>query len=154
MMTPPCHLIAAWIALEDIGPDCGPLTYVPGSHRLPYFQFEPGQYWFSHGTYGDAEALAAAEWDLQHCRDNGLETETFTCRKGDVLLWHHSLLHGGMAVANPALSRRSFVVHYSTLAYMKEVKAWYGVGDNREFLSSTTIRELNGNHGFRSPLAS
>ena len=32
------HMIAAWIALEDIGPDCGPLIYVPGSHRLPYFE--------------------------------------------------------------------------------------------------------------------
>ena len=30
------YLTAAWIAFEDIDPDCGPLVYYPGSHRLPY----------------------------------------------------------------------------------------------------------------------
>lgn len=29
----PGQLVAAWIALEDIHPDSGPLQYVPGSHR-------------------------------------------------------------------------------------------------------------------------
>ena len=29
------YLAAAWIAFEDIHPDCGPLVYYPGSHRLP-----------------------------------------------------------------------------------------------------------------------
>ena len=38
--TPPSHLLAAWIALEDIGPGCGPLSYIPGSHKIPYFEFE------------------------------------------------------------------------------------------------------------------
>ena len=32
---PPSALVAAWIALEDIHPESGPLVYVPGSHRLP-----------------------------------------------------------------------------------------------------------------------
>ena len=30
------YLTAAWIAFEDIHPDCGPLVYYPGSHKLPY----------------------------------------------------------------------------------------------------------------------
>ncbi len=30
------YLSAAWIAFEDIHPDCGPLVYYPGSHKLPY----------------------------------------------------------------------------------------------------------------------
>ena len=39
---PPSHLLASWVALEDIAPDSGPLAYVPKSHRLPWFEFEPG----------------------------------------------------------------------------------------------------------------
>ena len=30
------NLIAVWIALEDLTPECGPLHYYPGSHKLPY----------------------------------------------------------------------------------------------------------------------
>ena len=152
VMTPPSHLVAAWIALEDAGPHCGPLTYVPGSHRLPYYEFEPGQYRYRHGVYGDAEALAAAAWEQERCRESGLEPVTLTCKKGDVLLWHHSLLHGGRTVEDQNLTRKSFVVHYSTKSSMVEIQNMYGVGANQEIKSSTTLHELNGNFGFRSPL--
>ncbi len=30
-------LLGVWIALEDIGPEQGPLHYYPGSHKLPYY---------------------------------------------------------------------------------------------------------------------
>ena len=30
-------LAAAWIAMEDIDPNSGPLVYYPKSHRLPHF---------------------------------------------------------------------------------------------------------------------
>jgi phytanoyl-CoA hydroxylase len=30
----PSQLCAAWVALEDISPDSGPLAYIPGSHTL------------------------------------------------------------------------------------------------------------------------
>ena len=37
----PFNLAAAWVALEDVHPDSGPLQYVPGSHMIEqyvYFQ--------------------------------------------------------------------------------------------------------------------
>ena len=37
--SPRSHLLAIWFALEDVHPNSGPLSYVPGSHRLPYFRF-------------------------------------------------------------------------------------------------------------------
>ena len=73
--SPPSHLIGAWIALEDIGADCGPLTYVAGSHELPYYQFSPGEYRVQHGTHGPEEIRAAEEFDLDQCRRAGLEPE-------------------------------------------------------------------------------
>ncbi len=39
---PPLNMCAAWVALEDITPDSGPLLYAPGSHRLPWYEFEAG----------------------------------------------------------------------------------------------------------------
>ena len=29
-------MCGAWVALEDISADSGPLVYFPGSHRMPY----------------------------------------------------------------------------------------------------------------------
>jgi ectoine hydroxylase-related dioxygenase (phytanoyl-CoA dioxygenase family) len=42
----------------------------------------------------------------------GLERRTFLPRKGDVLIWAADLAHGGSAVTDPALTRRSLVGHY------------------------------------------
>ncbi len=156
-MTPPSHLLAAWIALEDIGPDCGPLIYLPGSHRLPYYQYEPGRYTFDFAKDGDKETMASQEWDQKKCSAAGLELETLTCKRGDVLIWHHSLLHGGSYPTDPDLTRKSFVVHYSTQASMKKVLNSYLLptadGDEAPVvMSSERVLERDGCHGFDSPL--
>lgn len=33
-------------------------------------------------------------------------------RKGDILLWHGMLIHGGTKINNPALTRKSMVIHF------------------------------------------
>lgn len=157
-MTPPSHLLAAWIALEDIGPDCGPLIYLPGSHRLPYYQYEPGRYAFDFSKDGDAESLASQKWDQERCASAGLELETLTCPRGHVLIWHHSLLHGGSYPTDPELTRKSFVVHYSTLSSMDKVLNSYlepsenGGEEVPRVLESRRVLERDGCHGFDSPL--
>ncbi len=40
------------------------------------------------------------------------EPRHFTARAGDVLFWHHNLLHGGSPIARPDSTRRSLVAHY------------------------------------------
>jgi len=120
-MKPPAHLAAAWIALEDVSPDCGPLVYVPGSHKLPYYEFSPGRYFFDR-TRDDNDSIRRAEaWDAERCREKGLEPLPFLAKKGEVLIWHHSLLHGGSLPKRPELTRKSFVVHFTSLATMPEV---------------------------------
>src|SRR6185295_12281770 len=81
---PPSHLIAAWFALEDVDPESGPLVYVPGSHRLPYYQFEPGQFLFDQSRYGPNEAEAMAAFDRARCAAAGLEAEPLLCPRGTV----------------------------------------------------------------------
>ncbi|MEP7010411.1 MAG: phytanoyl-CoA dioxygenase family protein [Acidobacteriota bacterium] len=157
---PPSHLIAAWIALEDIHPDSGPLVYMPGSHRLPYYQFAPGEFLFDQSRYGPAETQAMAEHDRRQCAAAGLEPETLVCPKGEVLLWHSSLLHGGSAVADPDRTRKSFVVHFSSADRYKlrrqGIVEFLNDGDQRverhRILETEEILERPGARGFASPM--
>ena len=157
---PPSHLVAAWIALEDIHPDSGPLVYVPGSHRLPYFQFAPGEFLFDQSRYGPAEAEAMAEHDRTQCAAAGLAPETLLCPRGEVLLWHSSLLHGGSAVVDPARTRKSFVVHFSSADRYKlrrqGIVEFLSDGEERlerhRILETEEILERPGARGFASPM--
>jgi ectoine hydroxylase-related dioxygenase (phytanoyl-CoA dioxygenase family) len=38
--------------------------------------------------------------------------KSFTAEPGDVLLWHHNLMHGGSAIEREGATRRSLVAHY------------------------------------------
>jgi hypothetical protein len=106
------YLTAAWIAFEDIHPDCGPLVYYPGSHRLPYLfskdvgisvdDFKREGYGPYHARYEPKICELVAE----------REPHYFHARKGDVLIWHANLIHGGSARKNLELSRRSVVCHF------------------------------------------
>ncbi len=109
------HLMAAWIALEDIDEDAGALVYVPGSHRLPYFEFAPGEYRFDGRTMAH-RVDEAINFDEQQCAGAGLRPHAFTARRGEVLIWHAGLRHGGSPVRRAGATRRSFVVHFSSRA--------------------------------------
>jgi ectoine hydroxylase-related dioxygenase (phytanoyl-CoA dioxygenase family) len=108
------YLTAAWIAFEDIDPDCGPLVYYPGSHRLPYvFSKDVGitEQDFKKDGYKPYHARYEP-----HIRDlvesNNLDPHYFHAKKGDVLIWHANLVHGGSARRNLQLSRKSAVCHF------------------------------------------
>jgi ectoine hydroxylase-related dioxygenase (phytanoyl-CoA dioxygenase family) len=106
------YLIAIWVALEDVSPESGPVYYYPGSHRLPYLMSE------------DLDArsgllFVAKDKDDEYKRRliAGVEQATiepvdFLAEKGDVLIWHANLVHGGNAIARNGATRRSLVAHY------------------------------------------
>ena len=108
------YLTAAWIAFEDIHPDCGPLVYYPGSHRLPYLfskevgiseeEFKLRRYEAYHEKYEPRIRQEITEY--------GLEPHYFHARKGDVLIWHANLIHGGSMRRNIQLSRKALVCHF------------------------------------------
>jgi hypothetical protein len=112
--TPPWHLLAAWVALEDIDPRSGVLAYVPGSHRLPYYRFANGDYRHDASHHSEADDRAMADFDQAQCDAAGLALERFVPKRGSALIWHHSLLHGGPRAEDPDLTRKSFVVHFTT----------------------------------------
>jgi hypothetical protein len=46
------------------------------------------------------------------CVERALEQRLFRPRRGDVLLWHADLAHGGSPIVTPGLTRKSLVTHY------------------------------------------
>lgn len=159
--SPPSHLVGAWIALEDIRPESGPLTYVPGSHRLPYYEVEPGEYRFNHAVHGPEAVEASQRFDLEQCDRHGLRAESFTPRRGEVLLWHASLLHGGSERRDPTSTRKSLVIHFSTKADYRRLRQTVrvcppGSADGPEAPSrvfgTDRLLESDGCYGFDNPL--
>ncbi|MEM7351822.1 MAG: phytanoyl-CoA dioxygenase family protein [Acidobacteriota bacterium] len=150
------HMIAAWIALEDISPDCGPLTYIPGSHRLPYFETAPGDYRFDAQRMGPELVERGMAWEADQRRRHGLEPQAFTPKQGEVLLWHASLAHGGSEVRDETLTRQSFVVHYSTRSTY-DVRS-IGIAepvageDQWQVLETHELIEHQGCRGFQNPM--
>jgi ectoine hydroxylase len=106
------YLIASWMALEDIDEGSGLLQYYPGSHRLKYLMsedYESGnnKLFIGSNNYPQYEAKVAAVI-AQH----QLQPQQFKAKKGDLLVWHANLLHGGTPITNPHATRKSMVAHY------------------------------------------
>ena len=108
------YLTAAWIAFEDIHPDSGPLVYYPGSHKLPYvFSKDVGLDSVEFERSGYAPYQEKYEPFIRRVIESGeLEPSYFHARKGDVLIWHANLLHGGSPRKNMQLSRKALVCHF------------------------------------------
>ena len=162
-MRPPAHLVASWFALEDIRPGSGELHYVPGSQKAPYFEFEPGRYFFDHKKDATERAREAERWDLERCAERGLKEEALLCKQGECLVWHHSLLHGGSPLDDERKTRKSFVVHYTSAANMPSTRNSYVdrfaaplEGESSppvRIYESDRLHRMRGCRGFRSPLA-
>jgi len=98
------RMCGAWVALEDVGPDAGPLRVWPGSHVAPALwgaDLAPGP---GH-CITPAEACAVALGALPLHRD-------VTAAKGDVVVWAANLLHGGAPIRDGHATRWSQVTHY------------------------------------------
>ena len=106
------RMIAVWVALEDMSLENGPLHYYPGSHRLPYVMNEDfgnasSRWWLGPKEYSDYEDRIA-----EIIEEKKLKKDVFVAQKGDVLIWHANILHGGEKVVDPDSTRKSVVFHY------------------------------------------
>ena len=120
---PPGYLIAIWIALEDVQEDQGPLFYYPGSHKFPYLlkpQYLSGDNKFLLGEYSYTAYETAVAQELEKHK---AEKKYFLAQKGDMLIWHANLLHGGDTITRTGATRKSMVVHY----YGKDVIKYHEI---------------------------
>lgn len=112
-----------WYALEDVNVNAGPLKYYIGSHKL----HDPIGYDIFNEVYKNEinKVLDAHDYrcileynklieDL--CKENNLLcVDENNCinkiNKGDIIIWHPKLLHGGSDIIDPTLTRYSMVTH-------------------------------------------
>jgi hypothetical protein len=137
------YLTAAWIAFEDIHPDCGPLVYYPGSHKLPYvFSREVGISEEDFKREGYAPYHARYEPRIREMVAK-MHPSYFHAKKGDVLIWHANLVHGGSARKNLALSRKSVVCHF----YVKNAFVYHDLAaaqSKQQYLGTCLLRDDKG----------
>jgi len=108
---PAGYLAATWLAYEDIAPNSGPLVYYPGSHKLPCLLSEDLGIASGVGDYSGYSAQYEPAVQRQ-IAESGLKPEYFLGKKGDLLIWHANLLHGGSPRRDHTLSRKALVCHY------------------------------------------
>lgn len=105
-------LLGVWIALEDIYEDNGPLHYYPGSHKLPYYMNadynnEDNKWLLGNKSYAEYEKMIE-----EKIKQYNIPKKIFYAEKGDVLIWHANLFHGGEPHLNKDKTRKSMVFHY------------------------------------------
>lgn len=150
------RLVAAWIALEDIAPESGPLMYVPQSQRFPFYAFSTGRYTYDPTADSASDVTTAVSFYNAQLELSGLPVKHFLARRGEVLLWHSALMHGGAPPANEVRTRKSFVVHYSTLrTHPSRECAVHEMVDGvagESVFSTDRILDRDGARGFANPL--
>jgi ectoine hydroxylase len=107
------YLTAIWVALEDVDDTNGPLAYYPGSHKLPYIlnhSYERGGNALTVGA--DCNYLRYEEKIGEVIKTTNFNKHIFKAQKGDVLIWHANLIHGGEKITRQGSTRKSMVVHY------------------------------------------
>ena len=139
------YLSAAWIAVEDIHPDSGPLVFYPGSHRLPYVfskDVNISQSEFQREGYRSyQEKYEPYIQDL--IAKHGIEPSYFHALKGDVLIWHANLLHGGSVRRNIQHSRKAVVCHF----FVKGAFVYHDLASARsrqQYLGTCLLRDESG----------
>jgi hypothetical protein len=139
------YLTAAWIAFEDIHPESGPLVYYPGSHRLPYV--------FSKDVNITEEEFRREGYGPYHAKyepyirelvtRHGIEPHYFHAKKGDVLIWHANLIHGGSPRLTVARSRKAVVCHF----FVKRAFVYHDLAAARskqQYLGTCLLRDDKG----------
>ena len=105
-------LSAVWVALEDMTENNGSLLYVPGSHKLPIFDFYDLKLKCA-GFDDQFDSYAEYEEFIRKLVEVGnLKTEPLICKKGQALIWSANLIHGGDIIRDPNSTRYSQVTHY------------------------------------------
>lgn len=105
-------LLGVWIALEDVDENNGALHYIPRSQNLPYFLNSDYDNEGNYFKIGKKSYSAYEDFLEKKVNDLGLKKEIFCAKKGDLLIWHANILHGGEPHLDKTRTRKSLVYHY------------------------------------------
>ena len=129
---PSGFMCGVWVALQDIGPNDGPVVYYPGSHRLPVVRLEHLDRWAEDATVAAGDNYDRFAAYIQHAAESGpFERKVLEIAKGTVLIWAANLIHGGSPIRTPGASRHSQVTHYffEDCAYLAPILSNVAIGE-------------------------
>lgn len=113
----PMQFAASWVALEDVAVGAGELSYFAGSHKLPEYLFlDEYKGIMELMRMGRDSRLQQMVWRYEAslpelAKEHGMPQRTFRAKRGDILVWHAGLVHGGMPISRQK-TRKSVVTHY------------------------------------------
>lgn len=105
-------MVGTWTALEDMSSKNGTLTYVPGSHKWPMYEFpdlnlEVPKHGEQFEQYAEYENFLR-----QLVTVNEADSEILKCKAGSTIIWATNLLHGSIPIKNKKSTRWSQATHY------------------------------------------
>jgi ectoine hydroxylase-related dioxygenase (phytanoyl-CoA dioxygenase family) len=113
---PDHHYFGMWVALEDADEENGALAVIEGGHKVELPNVEA----IGLGKYARLEDIPPTDKDLwnayqegivERCMAKGLKVKSVPVKRGDTLIWHPLLPHGGSKRGDTSRSRRSIVFH-------------------------------------------
>ncbi len=141
-MNSPMKLLGVWIALEDVTEGSGELIYFPGSHGWEDYLFSGRFKHYDRDRDGEQALDDNYLWMYRQAEQRGVGEERFLPRKGDVVIWHADLAHGGAEVSREGATRRSLVGHFCPqnvrplYAYYKPAQRKVYTDGDRRYMSS------------------
>ena len=112
---PEYNYFGTWFALEDAHEENGCLEVIRGGHLIP--EIDRSKFAADHRQGNQIGAIDPELFDLYQNKvgemsiDSNLEKVQLPLKKGDVLIWHPQLPHGGSPILNRTLTRHSIVAH-------------------------------------------
>ena len=148
-------LAAAWIALEDVNPDAGPLGYYPGGHRVSATGFfDWGSDSIIHSEKSTRTPMEFADYLGRAMAKSGIARQEFCPKRGDVFIWHGNLPHEGTPVRDQSLTRKSYVTHYTALPDFPSWLRMVDGGDGNEVIANGGYCFVGPTHAQRRRLPS
>lgn len=132
-------MAACWVALEDVNAYNGTLQFIPGTHRLPTYDFsdlgiEIPEYGQQFAAYRQYEQFIA---DLVKCQ--GYATEHFYAPRGRAIIFAANLIHGGTPrITRNVVTRYSQVTHY----FFEGCETYYAPMFSRPFRGEYAVKDL------------
>ncbi len=109
---PKGFMCGVWIAMEDVHEDAGPLFYYPKSHKLPFIDGKTLDISYEDIVNSKYPQKLFEPYWIQIIKEENFQKEIFLAKKGQVLIWHSNIFHGGSLIKNRKLTRWSQVTHY------------------------------------------
>jgi len=131
------QMCGVWVALEDIGPDQGPLRLYPKSNALAEINYP------DCGLTANGKEYPSYLKKIDSIvNENGFVERRATIKKGQAVIWAANTLHGGAPQNDLTLTRHSQVTHY----YLGKPKAWRPSQseDSRAYFTPKSVRDIRG----------